>query len=132
MSVSFLALPIVIYRNFGGWSDLDPVTYPEPTFYQNPAASTQWLMCWNFVMANIGFFSLPHLPQRAYVARDLRSLKTGYSGLAVGAWFTWMPGIFLGTVGVQMLADAGIENPSSPFAAILEQVISIGGFVEAV
>jgi sodium/proline symporter len=131
MSISFLALPIVIYRNFGGWSDIDPATYPEPTFYQNPTAKSQWLM-WNFGMVNVGFFSLPHLLQRTYAARDLRSLKAGYSCLAVGSWFTWMPGIFLGTVGVQMLADAGVENPSSPFAAILEQVMNVGGFAEAV
>lgn len=131
MSLAFLALPVVIHRNFGGWSDLDPATYPEPTFYQNPTAKTQWLM-WNFGLVNVGFFSLPHLLQRTYAARDLKSLKWGYSALAVGAWFTWMPGIFLGTMGVKILADAGIENPSSPFAAILEQIMSIGGFPEAV
>lgn len=131
MSLAFLALPVVVHRNFGGWSDLDPATYPEPTFYQNPTAKTQWLL-WNFGLVNVGFFSLPHLLQRTYAARDLKSLKWGYSALAVGAWFTWMPGIFLGTMGVKILADAGVENPSSPFAAILEQIMSLGGFSEAV
>jgi Na+/proline symporter len=87
---------------------------------------------WNFGLVNVGFFSLPHLLQRTYAARDLTSLKWGYSSLSVGAFFTWLPGIFLGTVGVQMLADAGVENPSSPFASVLEQVMALGGFAEVV
>jgi Na+/proline symporter len=131
MCLAFLSLPAVIHRNYGGWSDLDPNTYPQPKFYQNPTARTQWLM-WNFGLVNVGFFSLPHLLQRTYAARDLTSLKWGYSSLSVGAFFTWLPGIFLGTVGVQMLADAGVENPSSPFASVLEQVMALGGFAEVV
>ena len=39
----------------------------------------------------------------------------------------------MGTVGVQMLADAngGVpQNPASPFTAILEELMNIGGFAK--
>ena len=38
MVISFFCLPLVILRNYGGWKDLDPSTYPRPDFYQS-----EWL-----------------------------------------------------------------------------------------
>jgi len=129
MVISFIALPSVIKKNFGGWSDLDPSTYPQPRFYQNPSADAQWLF-WQFAIGNFGFFTLPHFVQRTYAARDLGSLRAGYMLLSIGPWFTLFVGTFVGTVGVQMLADE--PTPANPFAAILEQVMLLGGFAEVV
>lgn len=50
----------------------------------------------------------------------------------MGPWLTSLVGVFIGTIGVQMLFDAGVENPPSPFTAIIEQLISWGGFPEVV
>ena len=129
MAISFLAIPIVIKRNFGGWEDLDPETFPRPELYQNLDASQQWLF-WNFSMVNISFFTLPHLVQRTYAASDLASLKIGYSVLAIGPWLTLFVSVYMGTVGIQMLEDN--PNPTSPFTAIVEEIMSVGGFAKGV
>lgn len=34
MVLSFIILPVVVLKNFGGWKDLDPETYPRPQSYQ--------------------------------------------------------------------------------------------------
>lgn len=129
MVASFIMLPSVIKKNFGGWSDLDPTTYPRPDFYQNPSTDSQWLF-WQFSMSLFGFFTLPHFVQRTYAARDMASLRAGYMLLSVAAWFTLFVGTFIGTVGVQVLAEE--PPPANPFAAILEEVMMLGGFAEAV
>lgn len=74
--------------------------------------------------------SLPHFIQRNYASSSMKSLKVSYMLLSVAVWFTLFVGTFLGTVGVQMLADE--PPPTNPFAAILEQVMLLGGFAEAV
>ena len=53
--------------------------------------------------------------------------------MAIGPWFTSFVGVFLGTVGVIMLVnDNGeVAEPSNPFSAILEEIMSLGGFAEA-
>lgn len=43
MVVSFLCLPVVILRNWGGWKDIDPMTFPRPDFYQTPSAEGEFL-----------------------------------------------------------------------------------------
>lgn len=131
MTISFIMVPIVILRNFGGWSGLDFSTYPQQSFYQTPSGDSQWLF-WNFAISNLGFFSLPHLVQRTYAAESLSALKAGYATLTVGPWFTLFVSVFLGTMGVQILGDAGVENPTSPFAAIFEEIMNLGGFPEFV
>lgn len=83
MLVSFIILPIIIKVNFGGWTDLDPETYPKPEFYETPSADQQWKF-WQFSLINFSFFTLPHFLQRTYAAKDLVSLKTAYSVVVIG------------------------------------------------
>ena len=77
MVFSFVAIPILIAKNYGGWSSLDPETYPQPSFYQTPTADSQWSF-WQFGLINFSFFTLPHFIQRIYAVRDLQSLRIGY------------------------------------------------------
>lgn len=53
--------------------------------------------------------------------------------MTIGPWFTSFVGIFMGTVGVQMLADANggeAQSPANPFTAILEELMNLGGFAK--
>ena len=83
MLISFIILPIIIKVNFGGWTDLDPETYPKPSFYETPTSDQQWKF-WQFSLINFSFFTLPHFLQRTYAARDLVSLKSAYSVVVIG------------------------------------------------
>jgi hypothetical protein len=83
MVISFIIVPCVLVRNYGGWSDLDPETYPRPNFYQTMSKEDQWAF-WQFSIINFSFFTLPHLLQRTYAAKDLRSLRAGYAVMATG------------------------------------------------
>jgi Na+/proline symporter len=38
MIFAFISIPIIIKLNFGGWSNLNPMTYPRPEFYQTPTS----------------------------------------------------------------------------------------------
>lgn len=78
MVFSFLAIPILMAQHFGGWSSLDPETYPQPSFYQTPTSDSQWKF-WQFGLINFSFFTLPHFLQRIYAVRDLQSLRIGYT-----------------------------------------------------
>eukprot|EP00578_Thalassiosira_sp_NH16_P011569 CAMPEP_0181121150 /NCGR_PEP_ID=MMETSP1071-20121207/24574_1 /TAXON_ID=35127 /ORGANISM="Thalassiosira sp., Strain NH16" /LENGTH=730 /DNA_ID=CAMNT_0023205929 /DNA_START=48 /DNA_END=2240 /DNA_ORIENTATION=- len=128
MVISFICLPIVILSKFGGWKGIDPLTYPRKDFYQTPSSGEQ-LMFWQFTLLNISFFALPHMVQRIYAARDLPSLKAGFLIQTIGPWFTTFVGVFIGTMGVIILAQNGKDpNPPSPFTAIIEEVMSTGGF----
>ena len=119
MLLSFVMIPVVIRKNFGGWTSLDPTTYPRPDFYQTPSKDDQWNF-WQFSLINISFFALPHLMQRIYAARDIKALKVGFTTMTVGPWITMFVGVFIGTMGVQIVHDAGGDpNPSSPFTAIM-------------
>ena len=62
MVLSFIVLPSVIVKNWGGWSVLDPESFPRPEFYQSPSRETQWGF-WQFSLINFSFFTLPHLMQ---------------------------------------------------------------------
>jgi Na+/proline symporter len=131
MVVSFVSIPIVLTKNFGGWKDLDPATYAKPEFYQTPTKDQQWDF-WQFSLVNFSFFTLPHFVQRVYAARDLNSLKAGYYVIAVGPWYTSLVGVFMGTVGVMLLAnDDGTPKVStSPFTDIIEAIMNLGGFAK--
>lgn len=124
MFFAFVAVPSVLASQFVGWKDLDPFTYPRPEFYQTPSRENQWFF-WQLSLINLSFFTLPHLMQRTYAAKDLKSLKTGYTLMTVACWFTMPVGVFIGTVGVQLLNGATV---SSPFSAILEVMMDAGGF----
>ena len=132
MALCFVVLPIVVATSFGGWDSLDWRTYPRPSFYQTPSMEDQGLF-WSFSISNVAFFTLPHMLQRTYAASSTRALKIGYRTLAISPWLTVIPGVFLGTVGVQMLADKGEDLfPSSPLASILTNVLDQGGFAYAI
>ena len=132
MILSFIVLPIVILKNFGGWQDLNPSTYPQPQFYQTLSKDSQWEF-WQLSLVNFSFFTLPHLMQRTYAAKDLKSLKLGYTIMTLGPWFTTFVGVFMGTVGVSILANANdgeAQDPASPFTAIIEEIMNLGGFAK--
>lgn len=137
MLLSFIMVPSVMMKNYGGWKDLDPFTYPRPDFYQSQSLKQQWQF-WQFSIINLSFFALPHLMMRIYAARDLRALRGGFYAMTLGPWCTMFVGVFIGTVGVQVLSDAGVDigpdGPAwaSPYTSILDQLIGLGGFPEAV
>ena len=66
--------------------------------------------------------------QRLYAARDLATLRFSWTIMAAGPWATMFVSIFLGTVGVQILGGADV---ASPFSAILEEIMGLGGFAQA-
>jgi solute:Na+ symporter, SSS family len=129
MITAFIMTPIVISKNFGGWSDLDPETYPKPQFYQSLSKQQQWSF-WQFSIVNFSFFTLPHFVQRIYAAKDLRSLKTGFAVLAISPWSASLFGVFIGTVGVAVLADTNgkAASPNNATAAIIGEMLNLGGF----
>jgi len=67
MVFAFIAIPCLLASNFGGWSSLDPVTYPQPSFYQTPSVDTQWRF-WQFGLINFSFF-LPSTFLATYLCR---------------------------------------------------------------
>lgn len=127
MTLSFIIIPIVIKVNYGGWRDLDLETYPRPDFFQTFDREEQWSF-WQLSIINFSFFTLPHLLQRNYAAKDLQALKAGYYVMAFGPWFTTFVGVFMGTIGVAMLGEGA--DPANPFSAILEEVMNFGGFAK--
>lgn len=133
MVFSFLAIPIIIAQNYGGWDSLDPSTYPRPEFYQTPSSDSQWKF-WQFCLINFSFFTLPHFLQRIYAVKDLQSLRIGYTVLTVSPWITGFVGIFMGTMGVAILAnpDGTPASPADPFTSIMEALMELGGFAEMV
>ena len=58
MLLSFIMLPSIIKKNFGGWTELDVETYPQPEFFATPSKETQWSF-WQFSLINVSFFTLP-------------------------------------------------------------------------
>jgi solute:Na+ symporter, SSS family len=121
--IAFMLAAIVVKKNFGGCADLNVSTFPRPQFYQTPTMDQQ-LQFWQFNLTNIGYFSLPHLMQRIYTARDLKSLRCGWAALAMGQWLTMFVGVFIGTMGVAVLGGEQLSNPAS---AILEKFFDLGG-----
>lgn len=126
MLVAFVALPVVLSVEFGGWPSLDPATYPRPDFYQVLTASEQWRF-WTFsAVIPWGAFTLPHMIQRTYAAGSMRALKAGYLVVTLGPWITMAPGVLAGTLGVQMLRDE--PTPTDPITSVIEKVMETGAF----
>lgn len=125
MILAYICLPIIIRKNFGGWIELDPQTYPRPDFYRTPSWDAQ-LNFWQFGISAFTFFTLPHLMQRAYAASDLRSLKAAYFTMTCGMWLLMFGGVFIGTVGVSILEGRG--HVANPLTAILKEVMDLGKF----
>ena len=132
MILCFILLSAVIKARYGGWTDLDWEEYPNPSHYQTPTPDSAFLF-WSFVFTtSCQQFTLPQFLQRTYAARSPRAIKIGLGLLTMGPYVLMLPAIFAGTMGVQILADEGIDNPSSPIAAILEVLMKAGGFPYAV
>jgi len=129
MVFAFISIPSLLAQHYGGWSSLDPETYPQPSFYQTPTAASQWKF-WQFGLINFSFFTLPHFLQRIYAVRDLQSLRIGYTVLTFAPWVAGFVGIFIGTIGVSILVneDGSPMTPADPFTEILEALMDIGGF----
>jgi len=132
MILCFILLSAVLKAQYGGWTDLSWEDYPNQSFYQTPTADSAFLF-WAFAFTTgLQQFTLPPFIQRTYAARSPRAVKLGLGLLTLGPYLLMLPAIFAGTMGVQILADEGIENPSSPIAAILEVLMAQGGFSYAV
>jgi len=130
--VAYVCLPPIVYKHFGGWADLDPLVYPKPEFYQTPTR-TQQLDFWQFTLSLFSFFTFPHLMQRIYAAKDLRSLKCGFVGMACGMWFLMFGAVFLGTMAVQILQQQQAQGVvDNPFTYLLGVVADLGGFPKAI
>jgi sodium/proline symporter len=133
MFVALIVLPMIIAAETGGWQGLDPTDYPKPQFYSTPSTQQQ-LGFWQFTIQTFTFFTLPHLMQRTYAARDLKSLKYAYTTLTAGMWFMMAVGVFVGTVGVDMLGEDILAGKTftSPYVSILEKVMDSGVFAKMV
>ena len=139
MVLGSLAVTCVIKKNFGGWTALDPYTFPRPEFYQTPSRKQQWDF-WQegFLQAGAVFF--PVQIQRLYAAADLKGVRMGAIACFFGPWAAQFGSVFLGIMGVQLLGNScppvgdpeheSCMNPASPFAATLDVLMSMGGFPE--
>lgn len=118
--LSYIALPIAIYVNFGGWDDLEPETFPRPDFYQTMTKYDQ-MQFWQFALVNVAFFSMPTLIQRTYAASHVGALKFANAVLLVGGWLAVFVGVFAGIMAVQVMGPGAF--PPSPFNAILDTLM---------
>jgi len=122
--ISYMIIPFAIVKHFGGWASLSPTNFPRPDFYQTLSEERQWTF-WQFTVLNIAFFSLPPLIQRTYAASNLKSLKSAFTVLLFGSWMAQMVGVFMGTMAVKALGPGVF--PASPFNAMLEVMMDLGG-----
>jgi Na+/proline symporter len=134
MIVACLCLPIIVNKYYGGWTALTPETYPRPDFYRTPSRREQFDF-WQFTISTVSLFTLPHLLQRTYAAKDLNALKTAHVTMAGGIWFLMVGAVYIGTMAVMILgtetSDGKVvynEDMESPFTKLLNRVIDIGGF----
>jgi len=112
------------------------MTYPEPSFYQVPDSETQMNMWSTVFMAGISSYILPHYIQRVYAAENVVSLKIGWAVGCVAPWALNLTGVFIGTIGVLVLADEQTVAGENAFAAIVSAFMDanmagyiIGSFV---
>lgn len=129
MCVAFVLLPLQLLSKWGSWEDIDVHHYPRKDFFDVPTAATRWILC-NFIFEAFGFFSLPHMIQRVYAAGSMKSLKTGYAAMAVGAWLTQFVGVYIGTLGVKVLQGENGEYTEYPsaYSPIIEAVMNSSVF----
>ena len=127
MMFSFIAIPAVLSRSYYSWSELDSNTYPRPDFYDTPSTDFQ-LGMWQTSMILISYFTLPQYVQRIYATESINNLKISFSILTLSVWFTMLPAVYIGTIGVQILDN---EDTSSPFTSIVATLLDLGGFARA-
>lgn len=139
MVLGSLSVTCVIKKNFGGWTALDPYTFPRPEFYQTPSRRQQWDF-WQEGFLQAGAIFFPVQIQRLYAAADLKGVRMAAVACFVGPWAAQFGSVFLGIMGVQILGNScppvgdpeheSCMNPASPFAATLDVLMSMGGFPE--
>ncbi|KAL7550076.1 hypothetical protein ACHAWF_013311 [Thalassiosira exigua] len=122
--------PIVFSTTFGGWVNLDPMTYPRPDFYSTPDAESQMIMFTTVFVAGVSSYSLPHYIQRVYAAENVRALKLGWAMGSVAPWALNLTGVYIGTMGVSVLAGKDTV-PANAFGDIVNSFMdaSMAGYV---
>ena len=129
-----VSVTCVVKYYWGGWVALDPSTFPKPEFYQTPTKSQQWLW-WQLLFMTISMVFYTVTNKRIYAASSLEGIRMGAISMFAGPWIATIGAIFIGTMGVQILGEScstlpaseqeACMNPASPFAAILEQIMSM-------
>lgn len=119
-----LVFPVVFSHTFGGWVNLDPMTYPQPSFYQCPDTESQMAMWSTIFVAGLSSYSLPHYIQRIYAAENIKALKIGWAIGCVAPWALNLTGVFIGTMGVYILAGRDVEQ--NTFGAIINTFMDTG------
>jgi hypothetical protein len=127
MVFSFIAIPAILSSSYYSWSELNSNTYPRPEFYNTPSKDFQ-LGMWQTNLIVISYFTLPQYVQRIYATESIKNLKISFSILTVSVWFTMLPVVYIGTIGVQILNN---EDTSSPFTSIIATLLDLGGFARA-
>ncbi|KAL7547831.1 hypothetical protein ACHAWF_011103 [Thalassiosira exigua] len=149
----------VIKHHYSGWTALDPMTYHRPEYFQTLTKKQQWIW-WQlgFLEAGVPFY--PVTIQRIYAAKSLQAVRLGawatFLGTVIkalipgqwnflplvhhdiGPWMTMLGAVFVGTMGVEIIGQScasaedpkSCNNPSSPFASILQELMLLGGFPE--
>ena len=124
----------VIKHFWGGWVALDPLTFPKPEFYQTPSKERQWMWIQlNFLTISQAFY--PVSIQRIYAASSLEGVRMGAISMFAAPWIATISAVFIGTMGVQIIGEScanvpaaeqeACMNPESPFASIMEQIMSL-------
>lgn len=130
MVAAFLLIPIALKNNSDELVD-DWESYSRPDFYQTPSKDSQWLF-WQFSMINVSFLTLPHVMQRVYAARDLKSLKFGYAALSIAPWLI-ISSVFIGVYAVAVLVnpDGSPMKTYDVYYDVLRVLMDQGGFAQA-
>ena len=75
---------------------------------------------WTMELSGCGLFSMPHMLQRVYAAKDIRSLKLAWTVMAFGSWVMHTTGVIFGIVAVEWLGP----SVTRPFGPMLELVMA--------
>jgi Na+/proline symporter len=134
MIFGVVSVTCVIQNIWGGWAALDPLTFPKPEFYTTPTKEEQWSW-WQICLLEIPLVFYPVSIQRIYAASSLEGVRYGALAMWAAPWIVTLGTIFIGTMGVQIVAEAcstlpaeeieACVNPVSPFSSILEQIMAL-------
>lgn len=97
MVFGVISVTCVIKHVWGGWTALDPLTYPRPDFYQTPTKEQQWIW-WQVCFLQIALVFYPVSIQCIYAASNLEGIRMGAIAQWAGAWVATLETIFIGTM----------------------------------
>lgn len=114
---------------------VDPITFERRDFYQTPTEKQQWDW-WQEGFLQWGAVFFPVQIQRVYSAATVKGVSMGAWATLAGPWVAQFGFIFMGIMGVSMLGQScptsddpeTCMTPDSPFSAILEELMDLGGF----